>query len=146
MKRAAIVAMSLSLACLATCSLGIQPADAQRNWAQAFGQMPQMADVSTRLTQMVQSVTEAQAQGRLSAQNAAAFKADLDRIKQSETQYMADGRLTVWEKMRLAFELDNLQRQIDAQLAPRTQATADIPRSEERRVGKECRSRWSPYH
>ena len=26
-------------------------------------------------------------------------------------------------------------------------ATAGIePRSEERRVGKECRSRWSPYH
>ena len=23
---------------------------------------------------------------------------------------------------------------------------ADVPRSEERRVGKECRSRWSPYH
>ena len=23
---------------------------------------------------------------------------------------------------------------------------AYIPRSEERRVGKECRSRWSPYH
>ena len=23
---------------------------------------------------------------------------------------------------------------------------ADYPRSEERRVGKECRSRWSPYH
>ena len=22
----------------------------------------------------------------------------------------------------------------------------DIDRSEERRVGKECRSRWSPYH
>ena len=22
----------------------------------------------------------------------------------------------------------------------------DFPRSEERRVGKECRSRWSPYH
>ena len=21
-----------------------------------------------------------------------------------------------------------------------------VPRSEERRVGKECRSRWSPYH
>jgi len=25
-------------------------------------------------------------------------------------------------------------------------AAADSPRSEERRVGKECRSRWSPYH
>ena len=24
--------------------------------------------------------------------------------------------------------------------------TADKDRSEERRVGKECRSRWSPYH
>ena len=23
---------------------------------------------------------------------------------------------------------------------------SDIKRSEERRVGKECRSRWSPYH
>ena len=25
-------------------------------------------------------------------------------------------------------------------------STGDIFRSEERRVGKECRSRWSPYH
>ena len=25
-------------------------------------------------------------------------------------------------------------------------ASADNLRSEERRVGKECRSRWSPYH
>ena len=25
-------------------------------------------------------------------------------------------------------------------------ASADSERSEERRVGKECRSRWSPYH
>ena len=24
--------------------------------------------------------------------------------------------------------------------------TTTVPRSEERRVGKECRSRWSPYH
>ena len=24
--------------------------------------------------------------------------------------------------------------------------SADFDRSEERRVGKECRSRWSPYH
>src|SRR3712207_9391583 len=26
------------------------------------------------------------------------------------------------------------------------QGLRGIPRSEERRVGKECRSRWSPYH
>ena len=27
-----------------------------------------------------------------------------------------------------------------------SQTERQIPRSEERRVGKECRSRWSPYH
>src|SRR5947209_16367843 len=26
------------------------------------------------------------------------------------------------------------------------QVIAEVDRSEERRVGKECRSRWSPYH
>src|SRR2546427_2052802 len=32
-------------------------------------------------------------------------------------------------------------------LCPRFNGTAFTPnRSEERRVGKECRSRWSPYH
>src|SRR2546422_2767305 len=31
-------------------------------------------------------------------------------------------------------------------LRPFEQARLDDPRSEERRVGKECRSRWSPYH
>jgi len=29
---------------------------------------------------------------------------------------------------------------------PPTYGTAKFYRSEERRVGKECRSRWSPYH
>ena len=28
----------------------------------------------------------------------------------------------------------------------RQESAADTTRSEERRVGKECRSRWSPYH
>ena len=27
-----------------------------------------------------------------------------------------------------------------------SKTTAQVARSEERRVGKECRSRWSPYH
>src|SRR5260370_11008066 len=31
-------------------------------------------------------------------------------------------------------------------LIPRLAVAAPPPRSEERRVGKECRSRWSPYH
>ena len=33
---------------------------------------------------------------------------------------------------------------VDAVLSPEWQS--DLCRSEERRVGKECRSRWSPYH
>ena len=28
----------------------------------------------------------------------------------------------------------------------KTPSTIAVERSEERRVGKECRSRWSPYH
>ena len=31
-------------------------------------------------------------------------------------------------------------------LIRKTQIDSEILRSEERRVGKECRSRWSPYH
>ena len=31
-------------------------------------------------------------------------------------------------------------------LAYKTEMLSDVLRSEERRVGKECRSRWSPYH
>src|SRR2546430_4543129 len=32
------------------------------------------------------------------------------------------------------------------QALPRAAAACLVERSEERRVGKECRSRWSPYH
>src|SRR5256885_10185906 len=36
---------------------------------------------------------------------------------------------------------------LDRTTAPNDPITTPIrPRSEERRVGKECRSRWSPYH
>src|SRR2546426_7590031 len=34
----------------------------------------------------------------------------------------------------------------DERGAPRERFLARVERSEERRVGKECRSRWSPYH
>ena len=34
----------------------------------------------------------------------------------------------------------------DEDRAVREAATTALRRSEERRVGKECRSRWSPYH
>ena len=40
-----------------------------------------------------------------------------------------------WEELR------QLAEQVSESKKP-----AEIDRSEERRVGKECRSRWSPYH
>src|SRR3712207_2021604 len=40
-----------------------------------------------------------------------------------------------------SFALEALRRGASLIVAER-----EIPRSEERRVGKECRSRWSPYH
>src|SRR5256885_6873446 len=70
----------------------------------------------------------------------------------------------------LAFDLDALQLQLDVAAHPlddvferspcphigveakavdqrlQSRPTQDFLRSEERRVGKECRSRWSPYH
>ena len=41
-------------------------------------------------------------------------------------------------------ELDTLER--TANYPARQKALKEFYRSEERRVGKECRSRWSPYH
>ena len=35
---------------------------------------------------------------------------------------------------------------VAAEKAPDTRSADPAARSEERRVGKECRSRWSPYH
>src|SRR2546421_4350209 len=48
----------------------------------------------------------------------------------------------------MARRLEDVRKEgIDKQLLFPTQITiATSNRSEERRVGKECRSRWSPYH
>ena len=57
------------------------------------------------------------------------------------------------ERERAAVPLGQLPADEEAQPGARLRAQARIvdpekalERSEERRVGKECRSRWSPYH
>src|SRR3990167_11113766 len=50
------------------------------------------------------------------------------------------GSLTVWTD-QLPYSTTNLIPWLDLTIASRVRC-----RSEERRVGKECRSRWSPYH
>ena len=42
------------------------------------------------------------------------------------------------------FYFENLLQEANNELVQ--QAKKEGKRSEERRVGKECRSRWSPYH
>ena len=53
----------------------------------------------------------------------------------------------------LGLEVNNHMSSLDADAVARIKKSlerertgAASPRSEERRVGKECRSRWSPYH
>ena len=54
------------------------------------------------------------------------------------------------DDMTLEEKLEAIEREIaKAQTEADQKAEADgvpLTRSEERRVGKECRSRWSPYH
>ena len=45
-----------------------------------------------------------------------------------------------------AANVENTQAEGGEAKAPEGATTVEVWRSEERRVGKECRSRWSPYH
>ena len=70
-----------------------------------------------------------------------------------EDKTMLEMRITI-EAPELVGALNNLAAAIGgAKLTPQQGAVAapqqpvtNPQRSEERRVGKECRSRWSPYH
>ena len=44
------------------------------------------------------------------------------------------------------FDKNATERLTQAQNELRSLLSSEVLRSEERRVGKECRSRWSPYH
>ena len=46
-----------------------------------------------------------------------------------------------WEQRKLGDVTQIIMGQ-----SPDGSTYSETPRSEERRVGKECRSRWSPYH
>ena len=50
--------------------------------------------------------------------------------------------VSVAKEIELADKFENMGAQMVKEVASKT---SDV-RSEERRVGKECRSRWSPYH
>src|SRR5256885_10926639 len=64
-------------------------------------------------------------------------------------QRRASARIVILAQ-RVAFELfvteDAAQVRVVAKVDAEHVEGFALPRSEERRVGKECRSRWSPYH
>ena len=57
---------------------------------------------------------------------------------------LAKGALA--EKARLGVEAENLQKHLAQIQLNLDKYSEDIARSEERRVGQECRSRWAPDH
>ena len=60
-----------------------------------------------------------------------------------------DGRTVKFDakKIEKAIEKAGIETGEPISVQVRAKASASIAeRSEERRVGKECRSRWSPYH
>src|ERR1041385_3976467 len=74
--------------------------------------------------------------------------ADIKEQRGSTVSLMPEGLqagLSLQEFTDLTEYLATLQ-QPESTLASRHGMPGLIPRSEERRVGKECRSRWSPYH
>jgi len=80
--------------------------------------------------------------------DAAALAAQaLDRAGASETaaRAAAEGRQQAEAETAEARKETDAARE-DATTARKEATTATEARSEERRVGKECRSRWSPYH
>ena len=54
--------------------------------------------------------------------------------------------ITVEDKLKALYQLQCVDSDIDNIRVVRGELPLEIQRSEERRVGKECRSRWSPYH
>ena len=97
--------------------------------------------------------------------NQATLKLTLTVLEAMALQDDPDAFLTTWsvgdnDKINLAVasDYDNYDYQVDwgdgspvefiteAMAVEHTYAIAGDYRSEERRVGKECRSRWSPYH
>ena len=60
------------------------------------------------------------------------------------------GRVTAMSGLSLMMEMSGQRVLIGgagaAGLSKAAKCAAHLTRSEERRVGKECRSRWSPYH
>src|SRR5438876_12095965 len=73
-----------------------------------------------------------------------------ERLSTPERPVRGEGRLFAdAEEVRIAYDNEDVDLQARIRLrwnGEVIETTVGRTRSEERRVGKECRSRWSPYH
>ena len=67
--------------------------------------------------------------------------ADIDKAVKEAAEYEAQDK-----KKKEAIDTRNEADSMVFQTEKALEEVGDKIRSEERRVGKECRSRWSPYH
>ena len=72
----------------------------------------------------------------------------LRKLPKAELHLHLEGMLTPERVTALAqkYSVALERREVEARYNPRGFSQFLELRSEERRVGKECRSRWSPYH
>ena len=97
----------------------------------------QKIDSKIRFTGMINS------KGRLIAGGMAPSKTRFGDRKRDEMLYM---ELALRVKMRSEFDDDLGKVKFSMSFREKLIVMSFPMRSEERRVGKECRSRWSPYH
>ena len=67
----------------------------------------------------------------------------MNSLLSSMTQELEEGNVIAIQGFG-SFEVKKKAERIS--INPASKQRMLVPRSEERRVGKECRSRWSPYH
>src|SRR2546427_12833681 len=100
--------------------------------------------------------------GSLNTREASQLERGEARIERMEANAAKDGTLSPAEKARIQRAQNQESRQINRlennaargnpssassqRMQADVQRNVNQQRSEERRVGKECRSRWSPYH
>src|SRR3712207_7771269 len=71
---------------------------------------------------------------------------DLSTISYALSLFKADARSTLCHGCFTNCEDETVLTDLWSSRSRSCDQKAILPRSEERRVGKECRSRWSPYH
>src|SRR3712207_9384986 len=77
------------------------------------------------------------------------MRAQLDRALDNLETVLEGAGMKLSDVVRLNYyttDVDGFLGEIEALVGRLNQAGCRPARSEERRVGKECRSRWSPYH